>query len=92
MAKNLASVKPVKGYGWHYNGQLSGEMRATQVNVLYIPVTLLTTARYKKLMAVVNAVVRYWPGTPKPLDLPGHARWAAEDWQVWAREHARQAA
>jgi len=59
MAKNLASVKPVKGYGWHYNGQLSGEMRATQVNVLYIPVTLLTTARYKKLMAVVNAAQKW---------------------------------
>lgn len=39
-----------------------------------------------------SRVVRYWPGTPKPLDLPGHARWAAEDWQVWAREHARHAA
>lgn len=59
MAKNLASVKPVKGYGWHYNGRLSGEMRAAQVSILYIPVTLLTTARYKKLMDVVKAAQKW---------------------------------
>lgn len=58
MAKNLASVKPVKCYGWVYNGKLSVEEVRDRQNPLHdTPCTLLTTARYKKLMDVVKAAV-----------------------------------
>lgn len=28
--------------------------------------------------------VRFWPGVPQPVDLPGHPRWRASDWREWA--------
>jgi len=60
MAKNLASVKPVKCYGWVYNGKISVEEVRDRQNPLHeTPCTLLTTARYKKLMAVVNAAQKW---------------------------------
>ncbi|MFA7279617.1 MAG: hypothetical protein WC100_05940 [Sterolibacterium sp.] len=58
MPKNLASVKPVKCYGWAYNGKISVEEVRDRQNPLHeTPCTLLTTARYKKLMDVVKAAV-----------------------------------
>jgi len=55
MAKNLASVKPVKVWGFLYSdGELLGAwpIKSDYYNT---PCTLLTTARYKKLMDVVKA-------------------------------------
>ena len=27
--------------------------------------------------------VRFWPGVPQPVNLPGHPRWNPEEWQAW---------
>jgi hypothetical protein len=35
-------------------------------------------------------VVRTWTGTPKQLDLPGRARWSAEEWHEWQRTVGRK--
>lgn len=38
--------------------------------------------------------VRFWPGVPQPLDLPGNDRWDSEEWQEWKksrRNHAKAA-
>jgi len=55
MAKNLASVKPVKCYGEVDAGNLSKDGFAEPTSFFTTPCTLLTTARYKKLMDVVKA-------------------------------------
>lgn len=66
MAKNLASVKPVKCYGWVYNGKISVEEVRDRQNPLHeTPCTLLTTARYKKLMDVVKAAQNTYGPTPE---------------------------
>jgi len=57
MAKTLASVKPVKVYGLLCGEHLDTEGLDSSTPTYNIPCTLLTTARYKKLMAVVRAAV-----------------------------------
>lgn len=65
MAKNLASVKPVTGYGWIdpgkntiYDQHARYAMLSYAPSEFYnVPCTLLTTARYKRLLAVVKAAV-----------------------------------
>jgi len=37
------------------------------------------------------STVRYWPQIPKPLDLPGQARWSRAEIEEWAKQHARAA-
>ena len=55
MPKNLASVKPVKCYGWVYNGKLSVEEVRDRQNPLHeTPCTLLTTARYKHMAGALK--------------------------------------
>jgi hypothetical protein len=34
--------------------------------------------------------VRFWPGVPQPVDLPGHPRWLSSDWQLLGRESPQQ--
>lgn len=55
MAKNLASVKPVKVYGMLCGKHLDTNGMDFETPTYSIDCTLLTTARYKNLMAVVNA-------------------------------------
>jgi len=56
MAKNLASVKPVKCYGEIDERKLAPDAFENPVPPNFVtPCTLLTTARYKKLMDVVKA-------------------------------------
>lgn len=58
MAKNLASVKPVKCYGEIDERKLAPDAFENPVPPNFVtPCTLLTTARYKKLMDVVKAAV-----------------------------------
>ena len=28
--------------------------------------------------------VRFWPGVPQPLPLPGYPRWSSSEWREWA--------
>ena len=55
MAKNLASVKPVKVWGFTADGKLLPAAHPLGGKDYSAPCTLLTTARYKKLMDVVKA-------------------------------------
>lgn len=59
MTKNLASVKPVKCYGEVDAGNLSKDGFAEPTSFFTTPCTLLTTARYKKLMDVVKAAQKW---------------------------------
>lgn len=59
MAKNLASVKPVKCRRWVYNGKIAPEEGFGKIHtpLRRVDCTTTTTARYKKLMDVVNAAL-----------------------------------
>ena len=57
MAKNLASVKPVRSHSiLNKDGCLS---EVSDGDSMIVSCTLLTTARYKKLMDVVKAAIDY---------------------------------
>jgi len=54
MAKNLASVKPVKCYGYEYDGQLIEQSWRHKTGDFNTPCTLLTTARYKHMAGALK--------------------------------------